>query len=430
MRFRVVVALVFPILAACTAPSEPVPERRHVDLRDVVVLGTDQGTRVLSAGSGSVLAEDAGEVAAPDGSARYRTVTDGRETLLETVDPVTGEVLASTAVDGRLEARLASISGELVALMPPGRHTPGGRMAAPHARTTITVVVPAGGEPPRRYRLDGNFEPEAFSVDDRKLFLIQYLPALAPEVYRVPRLDLLSGLVREVYGRFKTPPQRMPGIRLSQTFDGRAEQLYTLYTNRPAPGDGGSWYGEAPGAMDRGWAYGAGRSNAEVSFVHVLNLRDGWAYCAGLPRLLWGRPASDQAIVPSADGRHLFIVDSVRGVVADMDTRTLEILRAVRLDLSGTGGIRTSAVATPDGERLFVGSAADGAAIYELEAGTLRVADRWRMPGDVRGLALSEDGRRLYAALADRVAVLDAGTGEPLASVAVGGATLLHVATP
>jgi DNA-binding beta-propeller fold protein YncE len=167
-----------------------------------------------------------------------------------------------------------------------------------------------------------------------------------------------------------------------------------------------------------------------VSFVHVLNLRDGWAYCAGLPRVLWGRPASEQAIVPSADGRHLFIVDSVRGVVADMDTRTLEILRTVRLDLSGNGGVRTSAVATPDGRRLFIGSAADGAAIYGLDAATLRVVDRWRMPGDVRGLALSEDGQRLFAALPDRVAVLDARTGEGLATLAVAGATVLHVATP
>jgi hypothetical protein len=401
-----------------------------VDLRDVVVLGTDRGTLVLGSGSRSILAEDAGEVAAPDGSARYRTVADGRGTLLETVDPLTGDVLASTGMDGRLEAYVASISGELVALMPPGRHTTGGRMGAPHARTTIAVVDPAGGEPAQRYRLDGNFEPEAFSVDDRKLFLIQYLPALAPEVYRVTSLDLLSGLVRQVHGRFKTPPERMPGIRLSQTFDGRAEQLYTLYTNRPAPGYGGSWYGEAAAATDAGSAYGAGPSKAEVSFVHVLNLRDGWAFCAGLPRALWGRPASEQAIVPSADGRHLFIVDSVRGVIADMHTRTLEILRTVRLDLSGGGGVRTSAVATPDGRRLFVGSAADGAAIYEVDAATLRVADRWRMPGDVRGLALSEDGRRLYAALPDRVAVLQARTGERIASLAVRGATVLHVATP
>jgi WD40 repeat protein len=430
MRFRVVVALVFPILAACTASPEPTSERGDVDLRDVVVLGTDEGSLVLSSGSGSVLAEDAGELAAPDGSALYRTVADGRRTVLETIDPLTGDVLASPRLDGRLEARVASVSGELVALMQPGRHTTGGRMAAPHARTTITVVDPAEGESAHRYRLDGNFGPEAFSVDDRKLFLIQYLPALAPEVYRVTYLDLLSGLVRQVHGRFKTPPERMPGIRLSQAFDGRAEQLYTLYTNRPAPGYGGSWDGEVAGTAYGGSAYGAGWSKAEVSFVHVLNLRDGWAYCAGLPRVLWGRPASEQAIVPSADGRHLFIVDSVRGVVADMDTRTLEILRTVRLDLSGSGGVRTSAVATPDGRRLFIGSAADGAAIYGFDAATLRVVDRWRMPGDVRGLALSEDGQRLFAALPDRVAVLDARTGEGLARLAVAGATVLHVATP
>ena len=50
-------------------------------------------------------------------------------------------------------------------------------------------VGPAQPEP-RRYMLAGNFEPEAFSLDGRALFVIEFSPPLAPYRYRVRSLDL------------------------------------------------------------------------------------------------------------------------------------------------------------------------------------------------------------------------------------------------
>lgn len=433
MRFRIAAPLLLSLLIACTADPAPGPSARAAG--DVVVLGTADGSLVVSSASGSVLARNAGEVSAPDGSRWYSTRIEGGSTTLETRDPVTGATLATVPIDGGLEVQVASISGEAVALMPPGRRSDGRKLAPPHASTTIVVADPTGARPVETYRLDGNYEPEAFSVDDRRLFLIQYLPALAPTVYRVTFLDLASSQVRPVFGRFKTPPERMPGIRLTQVFDGATDQLYTLYTNRPKAGYAGNWdgrgYGDAGATGDGGGDPVAGRDRGpEVSFVHVLNLRDGWAFCAGLPRALWGRPASAQAMAPSPDGRHLYIVDSTLGIVADMNTRTLRVRDTVHLDLTGSGGRRTSAVTSADGSRLFVGSAMDGAAVYEIDAATMRIVDRWSMPSDVGALALSADGARLYAALEDRIAVLDAATGEQLTSLGFGGASILHVATP
>ena len=121
-----------------------------------------------------------------------------------------------------------------------------------------------------------------------------------------------------MFGRFKSPPERMPGIRLAQVFDPASEQLYTLYTNRVAEHFHDHWQDASYG--DR-----------EVSFVHVLNLREGWAYCAGLPRTFWGQPATAQAMAASPDGRLLYIVDSIRGLVAEMDTETMEITRTARV---------------------------------------------------------------------------------------------------
>jgi hypothetical protein len=436
MRTRIPATLFLFALIACTADPKVGPPAQAAG--DVVVLGTADGALVVNSSSGSVLAEDAGEIAAPDGSRRYATTADGRATILETRDPVTGAVLASTTVPGDLEIRVASISGEAVAMMPPGRSSTGGRLAPPHRSTTIVVADPSGERAVRTYRLDGNFEPEAFSVDDGRLFLIQYLPALAPSVYRVTFLDLASSQVRPVFGRFKTPPERMPGIRLTQVFDDASDQLYTLYTNRPSKGYGGNWDGEGYGNAGAGKGYGDSggegsgdsRGAAEVSFVHVLNLRDGWAFCAGLPRALWGRPASAMAMAPSPSGRELYIVDSTRGIIVEMNTNTLRIHRTAHLDLSGAGGERTAAVTSIDGERLFIGSAMDGSAVYEVDTASMRIVARWTMPATVSGLALSGDGARLYAALDDRVAILDSTTGEELTSLGFGGASILHVASP
>jgi hypothetical protein len=285
-------------------------------------------------------------------------------------------------------------------------------LALPRAHTTIVTVDPDSGAS-RRYRLKGNFEPEAFSVDDTRLFLIQYLPALAPSVYRVTFLDLADGTVHPVFGRFKTPPARMPGVRLAQVFDPTAEQLYTLYTNRTADHSYEQW----PSA-----SYG----DREVSFVHVLNLRKGWAYCAGLPRTLWGHPATVQAMAPSPDGRSLYIVDSMRGIVAEMNTRSLEITRTARIDLGPREEGRTWSLMSVDGHTLYVG--VGGATVSRIDVDPLEVLGRWRFPAPVTGLASSEDGTRLYAALGDRIAIVDPGTGSSLGSISFGRVeSILHV---
>jgi hypothetical protein len=429
MRAKVVVPLVLLVSAACIAAPAAAPDPVEPRIDDVVVLGIGDGSIVVSSGSGSVLEADAGKVSAPDGSRLYASTTDGATTTIDTRDPVSGRTLASTTVDGRFEVGVASLSGAAVALLPPGSAT-GGELAAPRRSTTIVVADTTGAEPPRTLRLDGNYEPEAFSVDDRRLFLIQYLPAMDPTVYRVMFLDLASGRIRPVFGRFKTPPERMPGVRLTQVFDGTTDQLYTLYTNRPSASYDGTWDGEGSGYGGKGSATSTEAPRTEVSFVHVLNLRDGWAFCAGLPRSLWGRPASAQAMAPSPDGRHLYIVDSTRGIVADMDTRTLRIRDTVRLDLAGSGGARTSAVTSADGATLFVSSAMDGAAVYAIDTASMKVAMRWTVSATVRDLALSDDGARLYAALEDRVAILDAGDGTELSDLAFAEASIWHVASP
>ncbi len=423
MRSRswVAVGALTVALAACTGTtttSAPLPSSEPA-AGDVLLLRTANGVLALETSSGSVLTEHPGALASPDGARLYTTERAGARTTITTVDPRSGASISKETLDGSLEIRAVSLSGEGIALTaprPPGtdKWTP-----VPREQTTIVVADPSGSRPPQRFRLDGNFDPEAFSVNDERLFMIEYLPAQAPTAYRVTTLDLEDGDVYPVFGRFKTPPERMPGVRLSQSFDPQLDQLYTLYTNQPSAYGGRSAYG-GTSSYDDQWASGA-HADDEVTFVHVLNLREGWAYCAGMPRSLWGQPAKAQAMASSPDGKILYIVDSMKGIVTEMNTRSLKIVRTARIDLGSGAGTATAVVASPDGSTLFAASAADGSAVYTIDTSSLQVIGRWAMPAQVSDLRLSLDGQRLYAAGDDQLSVLDAGNGTVLSSVAAQG---------
>jgi len=112
-----------------------------------------------------------------------------------------------------------------------------------------------------------------------------------------------------------------------------------------------------------------------------------------------------------------------------MDTETMEITRTERLDLDPVERGRTTAMMSADGNTLFVG--VGGEAVIRVAIDSLETLGHWSLPGNVTGLALSEDGARLYAALGDHVAIVDAGTGDALSTFSFGRTeSILHVATP
>src|SRR5206468_3501415 len=74
-----------------------------------------------------------------------------------------------------------------------------GRGAYPGGRADTDIVVAGRGSASTfRHHLPGNLVPEAFSTDGRALFVIQYSPPLAPDRYRVRRLDVQSGRLDDV----------------------------------------------------------------------------------------------------------------------------------------------------------------------------------------------------------------------------------------
>jgi hypothetical protein len=415
MRVKLVVAVSALVLlgAACTGSGSPPPELggAGVDdpnqslLAESLLLGTEAGPLVVRVPDGSVLFEGPDAVASIGGAWVISATASAGSTLLDELDGATGVVSSTSSVPGTLDVRVVSESGRAVALTEPLPEGWDPAVPLPRARTTIVVADPTGARETMTFDLRGNFEPEAFSTDDGELFLIQHLPAETPSVYRVAMLDLRRGKVRPVFGPFKGPAERMPGTRLEQVLAPDATRLYTLYTSaRPgyAPHD-------APVP-----AYAA------VSFVHVLSLRDGWAHCVGLPKAMWDRPASQEAMAATPDGVHLFVIDPGLGMVAIMNTETLEV-RTARIDLPYAGVIKTtSAQISPDGTTLFVATAGeDGSTVSAMDAGTFEVVATWHLDGAISGLGISSDGAHVYAAVGDRVVVLDATTGGEVGEVAV-----------
>jgi hypothetical protein len=273
----------------------------------------------------------------------------------------------------------------------------------PRSHTTIVMADPSGSDDAQSYHLRGNFEPEAFSTDGSQLFLIQFLPAETPAVYRVTVLDLGRGRVYPVFGPYKAPAERMPGTRLEQVPAVDGTKLFTLYTSdRPgfAPHD-------APVP-----------ANAVVSFVHVLSLNEGWAHCVGLPKPLWGQPASAEAMALSPDGSTLYVVDADKGLVVTMDTTSLDVSRPYRVDLPDPGS-RTTAALSGDGTTLFVGTAGGGGAVTAIDTTSFDATASWSTGAGVSGLGLSLDGSKLYVAVSDRLEVLSSADGRDLGGVSV-----------
>jgi len=403
MLRKLVVALSVAALgaAACTHDTQDMSAREPLP-RETLLLGTEAGPLVVQVPSGSVLFDRPGTVASLGGSWLLSAAPSGGSTLLRTVGGADAEPASTVRLDGTLDVRVVAESGGAVALMDPLPDGWDPEVPLPRSRTPIVVADPTGAAETRTYDLRGNFEPEAFSSDDRRLFMIQHLPAEAPTVYRVTVLDLRTGRVEPVFGPFKGPAERMPGIRLQQVLSPNADQLYTLYSSaRP---------GYAP-------HHAPVPDGATVSFVHVLSLQDRWAHCVGLPEELWDRPASEQAMATSPNGRLLYIADPTVGLMTVMDTASLQI-RTRRIDLSVSGVRRTSAVVSGDGSALFVATAGEHAGITRIDTDTFEVERTWATD-DVSGLGLSADGERLYVAFDDRVEVMDSTTGSELAGVAV-----------
>jgi hypothetical protein len=341
---------------------------------EILYLGSRSAITAVAPKTGRVRFEEASAVPSRDWSVLYSATIDGSETTLRTLDPATGAELARRTLPGAFTVRTVSEDGAMVALTPPevgDTYHPGGK------DPTRIVVVHRDDPQPQVLDIPGNVEPEAFSTSGDALFVIDFVPPLAPERYRVARLDLARGSVDDVRSKERELQEPMRGSARAQVMAPDGRRLYTLYT-RDATAD-------AP---------------AEA-FVHVLDLDAETATCVDLPPGFATSPLGALAVSPS--GTHLYVVSPANQTVADLDTTKLEVARTMAFPLPPTG-IGASARATATESTLYV-AIDDQLAAFPVEH--LEPGDWVAAPGVVTGIQPSTDGTALYVSLSDRVLVTD-----------------------
>ena len=220
--------------------------------------GSATGITALAPQRGHVRFQQAAAVPSRDWSVLYSATNDGERTTLVTLDPATGEELARRTVPGVFTVRTVSEDGSMVALTPPP--PTGTDTYHPAAKDPTPIVIVRRDDPePQVLSVPGNVEPEAFSLSGDALFVIDFVPPLAPERYRVARLDLARGSVDDVRSKEEELQEPMRGTARAQAVAPDGRRLYTLYT-RDATAD-----------------------EPAEAFVHVLDLDAETASCVDLP---------------------------------------------------------------------------------------------------------------------------------------------------
>lgn len=386
------------LLAACTDGPSVDPTIRSADPPapgEFLLVKTDGGVAVMDASTGELRWRIDGGVPAPDWSRVYTATSDGARTAIASIDPATGDTVASSGVRGDLAIRAVLAPNGSLALTAPPVDGSTSWSPAPRRSTEIVIASPDGSSETERFELHGNLEPEAFSSDGEWLYLLQYRPAMDPSSYRVSRLYLEDGKLSPVFGPNKAPVENMTATRLQQVASGDAGALYTLYTNQPP-----DYLRASPLAGD------------EVAFIHTLSLADGFAFCTALPDLFGSATGDGSAVAVAPGGARVFAIDADHGRIAVLQPIRRRIVRDAEVDLSSLGGGPITARVTPDGATLLV---AGRSGVLPLDRATLEARPLEATPGPVTGIAFSGDGARLFVSWDGGIERLDPATMDTMA---------------
>jgi YVTN family beta-propeller protein len=204
----------------------------------------------------------------------------------------------------------------------------------------------------------GNVEPEAMSLDDTTLFLIEYVPAMHPTGYLLRRLDLGSGEIGDVQRVDQDETGVMHAVARTHVMARNGSRMYTLYT--------------VPGRR---------------AFVHVLDLRHKFAHCVDLPLPFGTGPQAAVALTLTPDGSRLFVADRHSGATAVIDTAQLVIDSIGTIPMAGSGG-PAGAVMGTDGT-LYLASDRHLVSVLPMSLDYQRAVE---LPGPAAAVGLGPSG--------------------------------------
>lgn len=393
-RSLVVALFLTIVFTGCVQRFQSGNETSAIARSDFLFLHTSRNLVTLPLDGGTVRSVDLPVVSAPGWSRLFTAVPHSGSTEVVAIEPEDGSRRRVAMIQGDFEPAVVAQDGHAIALSPRRKVAGGPWVAEPREETNIVMV--RSGESQRRFRLPGNFQPEAFSADAKRLFMIEYLPPTEPDRYRVRQLDLASGEVSPVGGRLKQPaPEEMKGVGRTQNLSPDGATLYTLYTRQVESYPHGGPEHPEPNA------------NSPVhSFIHVLNLEAGWAHCVDLPHPFGMSSTDDDALAISRDGRSIYVADGSAGRVATVDTQQLKVVRTADFDKRAEGG--KIAVQASDDGTLFLTS---GDKVLLMDGQTLTKRGEFHLPMATSGALLTPDDSALFVSVPDAVLKLNSSSG-------------------
>ena len=379
--------------ASGTAAAPPANEQ--------IYLATDRGVSVL-AQSGSVARELPRGVASPDWSAFY-TVEPGATTVLHVLDATTGVERTSIKVPGRFDL------GGAYRVAPSGLSRNGAFLtleASPTSTESSFAVVDLKSGVVKTVSVPGEMTVDVVSDDGASLYLVEHRP---DNRYNVRLFDLTTGRLAE------KPIVDLKQIELS-TPDVVARGLMA-----------GVFQASVDGTLNA-WHFSLYFNPGRRPFIHALNVNARYATCI-LDLPVGSGPAAPGfwTVALTPNGKNLYAANAIEGTVTKYDADTLQPV--AWKPLSGGANATTAridpttaSVISPEGYRLYV--IAD-AGIVVVDTTTLAVKAHLVPDRAVRSVALTADGRRLYALSLDGTQLwgLDAMTGQPIATLSVPAAT-------
>ena len=405
------------LVVACT-PRPPAPDGPPaLPAGTLLQVETAAGLGVVDVRDARVVLDPVARATTWDGSVlAYASVVTpgggGPDQTRITVTGADGRERFRASVEGALAPRVVSPAGDLVALTPLAGAGP--NPYRPAGRESTTIVVASGLGELRRLTVPGCVEPEAFAATGDALFVLDYLPPLAPEQYRVRVLSLTTGELQPLLNRSKQliPPgaeEQMRGQGRQAVYSPSQHFLYTLYTHQPDH------------EHTRDLLAGARDDAPHVhAFVHSLSLDQSFAFCIDLPAPFGEGPPDGHAIALSRQGARPIVVDTGGGAIARLDGVGLTVLLTAAFPISDGP---TYAAVGPSDELAYIGT---GNRVHVYRTSTLTSAMSWIVPGPVHGLAVSRTGDRVWVGQPGGVLALDAATGLELARVPVADLTLVH----
>jgi len=386
-------------LAACGDPaSTPVaggdnaapPVAETPEGNELLFLGMGRGVKVFDTETEAVMLDAAPAVPSQQGNVVFQTTARAEGTEVAAFDPANGHALWSTVLAEPAELRIAAQDGSAAVL---GAPRPVDGTIPGRVTTQLTIV--RGEDDMQRYDVPGNVEPETFSTDANKLFLIDYLPPEAPTSYSLKLLDLTTGAVGEVFDAHGGHREPMQGTARRHVYSPDGTRLYTYYEILGDP-----YYEHLKGPYR--------------AFVHVLDLENEWAHCVVLDDPFGTIPDTGATLTVAPEGDSVYVTDPALGLLAEIDTELLRVVNTSEV-VPPQPVYGSAAVATDD--TVFVSYDNQ---LHAVDRESRTATPLFAATAPVGALYVSRSGEKLYAALPDRVVVYDTATYERLDELLVG----------